>query len=704
MKALSESSYSMLDKLSSAAQLHRSVNLLFVGFPSEKVDPLLSLVRTGRMAPRGRHVNTREELSQALSERSWDLLLCTGTADDPHLPYNVVHQLSLHDKDIPVIELSQDHSPSAQLRSRKDGIHALLPYNPGELLLHVMRHLISELDIHRRLRQTEAMLEVAERHYHQQVLSSPNAIGYLGEGRIIFANDSLVSLLGFDSEQQLIGQELSQILPPADQELLNDPISRLFEKHEPVDCTLDLTLQRADNSSISVSTELQTNRYEGQLCLTLAVKSDYDLALALGRHEEDPLTGLKNGTFLTQKLDETAQRALSGGHDSHLIYLRLNQFQEIGEKYGQEGNETLLTAIAERLAKAFPAPHLPCRLEDDSFAVLFAHADTEATQKIGRKLCRQVSDLRVPFGQGAISTSAAVGIVTINDNAPPASELLHRAHLAVGSLDDGKGCAVYRSQSTLRQHQDDNAIKRILDAISDCRLKMLFQPVVSLTEESEERNYEVLIRLLDENNAPLAPSLFMTSVEQSDVMVKMDRWVVERSLQMLRGELDKGFRNRLFINIAGRSLQCKSLPDWIAHVIGELEIPPQLVVFQISETDAASDLENAHRFAERIRALNCQLCLKHFGSSPNSQRVFSSLHADYIKLDASYIQDLESGDMSIKEMQAQLQPVVTEGRTLIAPMVENSKIISKLFRCGIQLIQGYYLQPPREAMDYDYFE
>ncbi|TCK05853.1 EAL domain-containing protein [Marinobacterium mangrovicola] len=704
MKALSESSYALLDKLSSGSQQHRSLNLLFVGFPSEKVDPLLSLIRTGRMAPRGRHVNTREELSQALSERSWDLLLCTSSKDDPHLPYNVVHQLAQHDRDIPVIELSEDPSPAAQLRSYKDGIQALLPNNPGELLLHVMRHLIKELDTRRRLRQTEAMLEVAERHYHRQVSSSSSAIGYLGEEGFIFANDSLVTLLGFDDERQLLAHALSELLPPADQELLNDPLSRLFEKHEPVDCTLDLSLQRADNTTISVSAELQTNRYEGQLCLTLAVKSDYDLELAMGKREEDPLTGLKNGTYLTQKLDETAQRALTGGHDSHLIYLRLNQYAQVTETQGQEAGETLLTAIAERLAKAFPAPHLPCRLEDDSFAILFAHSDTEATQTIGRKLCRQVTDLRVPFGQSAVSSSAAVGIVTINDNAPPASELLNRAHIAVNSLDDGKGCAVYRSPSSLHQHQDDDAIKRILDAISDCRLKMLFQPVVSLTEESEEHNYEVLIRLLDENNAPLAPNLFMTSVEQSDVMVKMDRWVVERSLQMLKDELDKGFRNRLFINIAGRSLQSKSLLSWVEHVISELDIPPQLVVFQISETDAASDIEQARVFTEKVHTLKCQICLKHFGSSPNSHRVFASIHADYIKLDAAYVQDLESGDMSIKEMQEQLQPVTAESRILIAPMVENNKIISKLFRCGIQLIQGYYLQPPREAMDYDYFE
>lgn len=707
MKALSESSYSLLDKLASSSKQHRSLNLLFVGFPSDKVDPLLSLIRTGRMSPRGRHVHTREELSQALSERSWDLLLCTGNQDDPHLAFTVANQLSLSEKDIPIIELSDDHSPAAQLKAYKEGIHALLPSSPGELLLHVMRHLINELDTRRRLRQTEAMLEVAERHYHEQVVNSHTATAYLSAERLIFANESFAELLGFMEAKQLHNLTLDQLFPSDDRLLISEPLSKLFEKHEPVDYQLDLKVLGADNTPLSVSATLQTNRFDGHLCLALTVEPEFEPALMQANRDTDPLTGLKNGTYLMQRLDETTQRALSGGHDAHLIYLRLNNYHQIIEQQGPEAGDLILTTIAERLEKAFKTPHLPCRLEDDSFAILFQHGNSEDTQKIGRKLFRQVAELNIPFAQGTLSTDAAVGIATINDSAPPASELLHRAHLAADSLDEGTGCAVYRSptlKSPITAEQNEDAIKRILEAITEHRFIMMFQPIVSLAEETDEHTYEVLIRLQDENDATLAPNVFMTEVEQSDVMVKMDRWVIERSLQMLKDELDKRHTNRLFINISGRTLHSKSLLTWVASLVQELQIPAQLVIFQISETDAASEIEKARLFTEKVHAMGSQLCLKHFGSSPNSHRVFDQVEADFIKLDASYVQDLDSDDMSIKEMQAQLKPVIDKGRTIIAPMVENNKIISKLFRCSIQLIQGYYLQPPQATMDYDYFE
>jgi EAL domain-containing protein (putative c-di-GMP-specific phosphodiesterase class I) len=96
--------------------------------------------------------------------------------------------------------------------------------------------------------------------------------------------------------------------------------------------------------------------------------------------------------------------------------------------------------------------------------------------------------------------------------------------------------------------------------------------------------------------------------------------------------------------------------------------------------------------------------VKHFGSSPNSHRVFDEVEAKYLKLDGAYIQDLESGELSVPALQQLLIPALSRDRILIAPLVENSYVIGKLFRCGVQLIQGFYLQPPREKMDYDFFE
>ncbi|MBV1786775.1 GGDEF domain-containing response regulator [Marinobacterium sp. D7] len=705
MITASESAYGAFDRLAAGTHKRSTINIIFVGFESHEVDPLLSLIRTGRLSPRGRRIENREELSQILSQRSWDLLLCS-THTNPELnPQAVVQLLHHQDKDVPVIELSADTSEAAQLRAFKEGIQALLPERPGELLLHVVHQQLQALDTRRRLRQTETMLEITERHVHEQVVSSRSAIGYLHNAKLEFANDSLVELLGYERASQLQGTTLDQLLIPEQRGEVHEKLSAHFEQNEPVDLRLGLRIVRSDSSSFSAEVQLQTCRFLGHISLSMTIHPDNELFLDSAEHrDEDALTGLKNGTFLMQRLDETAQRALSGGHDAHLLYVRLDQYRHLLAELGGEAANTLLKSIASRLEKAFTEPHLVCRFEDDSFIVLFQHADAENAQKIGRKLFRQIGELKVPYEQSTLSSTCSVGIVTINDSSPPASELIQRAHKAADELVDGNGCALFHVQKPIHPQQDEDAIKRILNAITDSRLKMLFQPVVSLGEEEEVHEYEVLIRMLDHNDDALTPNIFLTEVEQSEVMVKMDRWVLERSLQLLREELDKGHRNRLFINIAGRTLRSRSLLTWFASQLEELHIPPDLLVFQISETDAATELEYAKQFADKVRAMECNLCIKHFGSSPNSHRVFAEVNANYLKLDGAYIQDLESGDLSIKALQEQLEPTLSHGLIVIAPLVENTRVISKLFRCGIQRIQGYYLQPPRETMDYDYFE
>ncbi|MBR9884109.1 MAG: EAL domain-containing protein [Oceanospirillales bacterium] len=699
----SESAYSLIDKLAAGTHKRSTINIIFVGFESDEVDPLLSLIRTGRLSPRGRRVESRDELTQALSQRSWDLLLCSTHTNHELRPHTVVQILHHQDKDVPVIELSADTSESAQLRAYKEGIQALLSEKPGELLLHVVHQQLSALDTRRRLRQTESMLEVTERHVHDQVVSSRTAIGYLHEGKLEFANDSMVELLGYDRASQLKGLTLDELLPAEQRREVNEKLSALAEQHEPVDLKLGLRINHSDNSQFSAEVQLQTSRFLGHTCLSMTIRPDHDLLGEIAKHhDEDALTGLKNGTYLMQRLDDTTQRALSGGHDAHLLYIRLDKYHQLITEHGADAAHTLLKAIAGRLDKAFSDPHLACRFEDDSFIVLLQHADPEATQKISRKLYRQIAELEVPYEQSAVSSTCSIGIVTINDSAPPASEIIQRAHKAADELTDGNGCSLYHAYNPLQQ-QDDDAVKRVLHAITECRLKMLFQPVVSLGEE-DEHEYEVLIRMLDQNDAAMRPNTFLTAVVQSDVMVKMDRWVLERSLQLLHEELEKGHRNRLFINIAGRSLRSRSLLTWFAGMLDELRVPPDLIVFQISETDAATEFEYTKNFASKVRELECSLCIKHFGSSPNSYRVFDEIEANYLKLDGAYVQDLESGDLSIAALQQQLEPALNRGLILIAPLVENNRVISKLFRCGVQRIQGYYLQPPRESMDYDYFE
>ena len=362
----------------------------------------------------------------------------------------------------------------------------------------------------------------------------------------------------------------------------------------------------------------------------------------------------------------------------------------------------LLLRLARALQQKFRPPHLVCQPEAGSFAILFHHANSEATLQLGRKLAASLKKLEQQTPQGCLSTTVSIGITAITETAPPASEMLNRARQAAEEI-GGDGCALYHAPGRVTSSAKREAVKRILQAICDHRLKLLFQPMVALDDTSQRHCYEVLVRLQDENDAMLLPATFMTEVMQSDVMVRMDRWVLERAIQLLKEKGEEAQGNQLFLNLSGRSLSSQSLLSWFGAQIKELQIPPARIVIQVSETDAATRLEAAIHFATTIRTLGCGLCLKHFGSSPSARRVVQELQPDFLKLDGTWVQDLAKGKLTPGELSALLEEPLAEGRMVIAPQVENSRVIARLFQCGIRMIQGYYLQQPEETMDYGYF-
>lgn len=432
----------------SAKDSYRAVDILFVGFDDRDTDSFLSLIRTGRLSPRGRRITSRESLLQALRERSWDLLLCRSDHSAELNVYHINNLLRHLGKDIPLIELSPQVSSDAQLKSFRDGAQALLPLQPGELLVHVVVQQLEGLDNRRRLRQSEALLDIAERHYHERVLSSRAPIGYISDGRIIFANDCLVELLGHDSEQQLVGLELSQLLLPEQSTEVSRQLQALLDQHQPIDITLELSVVRADNSAFAAQVQFQSSRYNGQSCLSIGITPVQAADQSL--RESDPLTGLKNGVYLLQRLDATAQRALHGGNDAQLLYIRLSRYDEMLSQFGQEAVDGLVCLIAERLARLFTEPHLLCRFEADSFALIFRHPDSDETLKLARKLAHQLAALEYQAADLSLSSTIAIGIFTISDTAPPASEILHRARKAADSVAEGNGCALYQNPSAQR--------------------------------------------------------------------------------------------------------------------------------------------------------------------------------------------------------------------------------------------------------------
>ncbi len=685
----------------------RTINLLFAHCDTVQTDQILNQLRTARFAPRGEAVHNLTKLQEILGKRTWDLLIIAGQESDadeltPQRTAELLHHL---DRDLPVLLLTPGNEYQDPTPWLGAGIQAVVPEMNTALLLLTVQQLFDALETRRALLQTQLQLNHLYEHNQHLMQHSSLAICLVHNGLIQYANTSFAHLFGFDSGDRLHEHSLRQLMQPQHREDLDLILHESSRSGARIQRTL--AAERPDKTRFEGLFIVDPVNYQGSHCLSVEVVTSLEGSDPIFR-DVHPLSGLRNQSAFLQALETASRNAHRGGQDRSLLLLSLDHLEVIRAEVGIEGIELILRDISAILKQQVSRAHLVGHLDDDSFTILMHNSDPDQAVELGNSLCHSISSHVSKVQQTSIHTTVSIGVVMINDSAPSPQQLLRRARLTADSLHHGNrpgnGVSLYQSEQALLPSIDTRMSKRLLNAIKLGRFRLLYQPVVPLRLDTQSQYYEVLLRLISDSERALSPNTFIAQAIDPEVLIELDRWVIATALEKLSETFSQGARIHLLINLSSPSLRSSELLSWLGDKLRLSRVPAEYLVFQISESDAAVDLMEVSSFTRALQQLNCQVCLKHFGSSPNSGHVGQELDTEFIKLDGSYIHDLEEHTLELNALSAILAPLQARNKLIIAPLVEQTRVISDLYTAGVHLIQGYYLQPPREQMDYDFFE
>ncbi|EGG98165.1 hypothetical protein imdm_466 [gamma proteobacterium IMCC2047] len=205
-----------------------------------------------------------------------------------------------------------------------------------------------------------------------------------------------------------------------------------------------------------------------------------------------------------------------------------------------------------------------------------------------------------------------------------------------------------------------------------------------------------------EEGTDICPSEFLQAAADNGLSLDIDLWVVEEAIQRLKAHLEKGRKSHLLINLTKASVLNPELLQRISSLLHEARMPGDSIIFQLSETDATSNMTEAKAFISGINQLQCKVALTHFGRALNPFNTLKQLPASYVKIDPSFIADLSKDDNSKEDLKTLVSSLHTQGKLTIAPMVDNASLLPVLWQAGINYIQGYYIQQPSTSMDYDF--
>ncbi|RMG55874.1 MAG: EAL domain-containing protein [Gammaproteobacteria bacterium] len=524
-------------------------------------------------------------------------------------------------------------------------------------------------------------------------------------GQIVTANAAARRLLGLAdvSDEDLPSADAVCLLRTDDPEPLALPglIAGLPEGGR----LGDLRLCRPDGSQQPVEVQLTTlhdarGACDGWLLTLTPISEEQQLRQQIEQLARiDRLTGLMNRSAFERRLETL----LAEGVRLQVLHLDIDRFKLVNETASHSEGDRLLRQLGALLASRMPERALLARLGSDEFGVLIPDMTEDELRPFLEHLLRSVRQFEYHIHGQRLPITLSIGVATANGQTDLAT-LLRNADTSrqIAKQAGGNRYHIYRANDErLIEHQNELMLySRLVEALEQRRIEPWFQRIVPLQPQREgEWHIEVLSRLLCADGSLLSPALFVPVAERYRLAPAFDRLVIEAVFDWFRRHPQQALRmHKVSINLSGQSLDDPQVAETIEQQLARGPLRGAQICFEFTETAAIQSLDAAVSLMDSLRRHGCQFSLDDFGTSMSSLAYLKQFPVDYLKLDGSFVRDIEHDAIDFALVRAFNDIGHTLGMRTIAEFVENDTIRNMLASIGIDFVQGYGIHKP-EPLD-----
>ena len=683
-----------------------TLRLTLVDDSAEDAEAIVSTLRNGGIAVRPLRPLDAGELGQMVASQPMDLLLASRTAKGIPLA-TVLAQVDGSGKDIPVIVLADAITEADLLADQAAGARAVALRGRPDHVLTVLRREWADLDARRSQRRLEGQMRETERRCDALISSSRDPIAYIHEGMHIRANDAYLEMFGFESFDDVEGLSLLDLVGP---QYVSDfkALLKKLSKGEPPPPRFELEARSLDGDSFPATLEFATATYEGEPCVQVVFRRREEFDPELAREVEDlrqrdMVTGLLNRPTFLREL-ETAVAAVARGEDQYgLLLVEPDHYQRLLADIGIDSADDLAAALAARLSEKLDDSCIAARFGERTFAVLLRgnHAHTAA---LAEKLRAAYASHVFNVGERSASVTASLGGVQIGEKIASVGPVLTRATdcLQAATNLGGNRFEIFDPGAVDRAEEErvQNWIQRLREALQDDSFRLHYQPVVSLQAEPGEV-YEALLRL-ESNGEIVQPQSFIGIAEDNGLLDAIDRWVVNRAIEVLAERKRNGHDTRMVVKVSPASFADNRLLDLIARQLAAHDVPGDRLWLQTPEAKVFTHLRQAQAFQTAAAKLGCHVGLEHFGAGLDSFQLLSHFQPTFLKIDRVFSEDLGRNaehQQKIREIAERAQAL---GIVTVAEHVQDAATMAFLFTANVDYVEGNFLAAPGPLMNYDF--
>lgn len=422
---------------------------------------------------------------------------------------------------------------------------------------------------------------------------------------------------------------------------------------------------------------------------------------------EDYLTGLLNRRSFSLWLNKEIPSARRTQRILALLYIDLDDFKRINDNYGHDTGDNVLKEVSSRMQLTTRSSDMlftiggsfsVARLAGDEFCLVISDIGSISDIKI--VIQRLLDALSKPFccSNITLNVNASIGVAILGKDGSTTEELMKSADSAMyQAKKDGKKRYQFFNEKIAAQISEYASIEKGLQlALAKNEFYLVCMPIF-FGDSLKIAGVEVLIRCNSDSLADFGPDKFIPVAEKSGLIYDIDLWVIKTTLQHLIELRQKVNIDNLFfcINISAKELLCTDIAEQIDNLLKTYEVPPEQIELEITETSLIDDIEKSVATLNKLKKIGVRLSLDDFGTGYTAFGQLSSYPIDTLKIDRSFVNDIESQEEKKKSMVdiilslAELYDV-----TIIAEGVESKYQLDYLKKLNCQFIQGYYLSKP----------
>ena len=419
----------------------------------------------------------------------------------------------------------------------------------------------------------------------------------------------------------------------------------------------------------------------------------------------DPLTDLLNREAFDIELTDHVFDAKYNNKNHILCYLDIDRFKLINDTAGYSAGNQCLIQVTSIIQSCIRDDDILARLGGDEFGLILKHCSLDNALKIAQVISQMVTEMGFNWEGCDYRIGISIGINPLDSNTQDATDAIRKADLACYTAKDQSKDHIYvyeeQNSELIRRQEETYWATRIADAIEKNRLRLYAQPIVALSSKQPKNDhFEILVRLLDEDDQIIAPSAFIPAAERYNLMNQVDRKIIYETFSFISKYSDRDVNNTHFsINLSGNTLSDSDIVGYIKDMAIKFNIVSKTICFEITETAAIKNLHNAKLLIKELRFAGFKFALDDFGSGLSSFQYLKNLSVDFLKIDGCFVADMVNNTIDHAMVAAINEVGHIMGIKTIAEYVENDQIIKKLQGINVDYGQGYGIEQPRPIED-----